>query len=133
MPTASSPSIAVSGRAQWAGRILSAIPVLMLLLSAAMKLLRPPAVLEGFAKYGYPVRLIGVIAILELACALVYLIPRLSVLGAILITAFLGGATATNMRIGDPLFFLPALFAAMAWGGLYLRDRRLRALIPLRS
>jgi len=105
----------------------------MLLFSAAMKFARPPAVVEGFAKYGYPERVIVLIAVLEFACTVVYLIPRLSVLGAILLTGFLGGATASNVRVGGASSVIPAFLAVMAWGGLYLRDRRLRALIPLRS
>jgi len=130
---ASSHNIPVRGQALWWGRILSAIPAIMLLFSAAMKFARPPAVLEGFAKYGYPERVIVLIAVLEFACTVVYLIPRLSVLGAILLTGFLGGATASNVRVGGASSVIPAFLAAMAWGGLYLRDRRLRALIPQRS
>jgi hypothetical protein len=130
---ASSHNIPVTGQALWWGRILSAIPAIMLLFSAAMKFARPPAVVEGFAKYGYPERVIVLIAVLEFACTVVYLIPRLSVLGAILLTGFLGGATASNVRVGGASSVIPAFLAAMAWGGLYLRDLRLRALIPLRS
>jgi hypothetical protein len=117
----------------WAGRIISAIPIAMLLLSAGMKFLKPPSVLEGFAHYGYPESMITTIGILELACVIIYAIPRTSVLGAILVAAYLGGATATNVRVGDSVFFVPALLGIFAWLGLFLRDDRLRQLLPLRS
>lgn len=122
----------VSRKALWAGRIMSAIPVLMLLSSGVMKLMKPAPVVEGFVRLGYPGSLALGIGILELACAFVYLIPRTSVLGAILLTGFLGGATATHVRIGEP-FLIPVVLGVLAWGGLFLRDDRLRALIPVRS
>ena len=117
----------------WAGRIISAVPVLMLVFSGVMKLMKPAAVVEGFARFGYPESVILAIGILELACTVVYLIPRTSILGAILVTGYLGGATATHLRVGDSAFFVPAVLGALAWGGLFLRDKRLRALLPLRS
>jgi hypothetical protein len=117
----------------WVGRIISALPVLLLLFSGVMKLMKPAPVVEGFAHFGYPERLIFAIGILELACTIVYAIPRTSVLGAILVTGYLGGATATNVRIGDPLFFAPAILGVLVWGGLFFRDDRLRALLPLRN
>src|SRR6266849_11129432 len=106
----------------WAGRIISALPVLLLLLSGVMKLVKPAPVVEGFAHFGYPERLILPLGLLELACTIVYMIPRTAVLGAILMTGYLGGATATNVRIGDALFFVPALLVVLVWGGLYFRD-----------
>ena len=123
----------VSKKQLWVGRIISALAVLLLLVSGAMKLMKPAPVVEGFAHFGYPERLIFGIGILELACTIVYAIPRTSVLGAILVTGYLGGATATNVRIGDPLFFVPAILGVLVWGGLFLRDDRLRALLPLRN
>lgn len=125
----------ISKKRLWAGRIVSALPVLMLLFSAVMKLLKPAGVLDEFTRLGYPRNLAFGIGILELACTVVYIIPRTSVLGAILLTGYLGGAVATHVRIGDPLFnaFIPALLGGLAWGGLYLRDERLRALLPLRG
>jgi len=117
----------------WAGRILSALCVLLMLFSGVMKLIKPAPLVEGFARFGYPERLIPVIGILELGCTIVYLIPRTSVLGAILMAGYLGGATAANVRIGDPLFFVPAILGMLVWGGLFLRDERLRALLPLRT
>lgn len=117
----------------WAGYVVSAIPVLMLLFSGSVKLLRLPSVVQGFGEYGYPASLIAVIGILEVGCTVVYLIPRTAVLGAILMTGFLGGAIVSNVRLNNPLFSVPLILGVMAWGGLYLREARLRALIPLRK
>jgi len=121
----------VSNKMIWAGRIMSALPVLMLLFSGVMKLMKPASVVEGFARLGYPESLAVGIGILEIGCTVVYLIPRSSILGAILLTAYLGGATATHVRIGEP-FYMPIVLGVLVWGGLLLRDDRLRALIPLR-
>ena len=115
----------------WAGRIVSALPVLVLLLSAVMKLLKPTPVVEGFAHLGWDESLALVLAIVELACTLLYVIPQTAVLGAILLTGYLGGATATHARIGDP-FYAPILLGVLVWLGLFLRGARLRALLPLR-
>ncbi len=117
----------------WAGRILSALPVLLLLFSGVLKLMKPAAVVQGFAHFGYPESLAFSIGILEVACTVVYVIPRTSILGAILLTGYLGGATATHVRIGDPNFVIPVGLGVLVWGGLYLRDDRLHAIIPLRS
>lgn len=116
----------------WAGRIISALPVLLLLFAGVMKLMKPAAVVQGFAHSGYPERLILVIGILELTCAVIYAIPRTAVLGAVLLTAFMGGATATHVRIGEP-FIVPVMVGVLVWVGLFLREERLRALLPLRS
>jgi hypothetical protein len=117
----------------WGGYIASAIPVLMLLFSAIMKLVKPAFLVEGFERLGYSGNAAVGIGILEIGCTIVYLIPRTSVLGAILLTGYLGGATATHVRIGDPSFFTPVILGILVWLGLYLRDNRLRALLPLRS
>ena len=121
----------VSTRMLWAGRIVSALPVLLLTLSGVMKLVKPAPVVEGFTHLGYPEDLALGLAIVELACTLLYVIPRTSVLGAILLTGYLGGATATHVRVGDA-FVAPVLLGVVLWLGLYLRDSRLRALLPLR-
>ena len=121
----------ISKKMLWAGRILSALPVLTFLFSASMKLMKPHGLEEGFAHLGYPVSLALALAILEIACTAIYVIPRTSILGAILLTGYLGGATATHVRVGDP-FFAPVVVGVLVWGGLFLRDPRLRALIPLR-
>ncbi len=115
----------------WGGRIASALPVLMLLMSAGMKFAQPSTFVEGFKTLGYPMSLATGIGIVELLCTIIYLIPRTSVLGAILLTGYLGGAVATHVRIADPSFVGPLLFGVLVWVGLYLRDPRIRALIPL--
>ena len=117
----------------WTGRVLSALPVLLLLLSASMKLSHPPAVVETFVgKLGYPASMIPGLAVLELLCAVVYVVPRTAVLGAVLLTGYLGGAVATHVRVGDA-FVVPLLLGVLVWAGLYLRDERVRALLPLRK
>lgn len=117
----------------WTGRVMSALPVLFILMASVMKLLKLPAVVEGFVRSGVPVQLILPVGIIELVCVVVYLIPSTAVLGAILMTGLLGGATITTLRIGDPTYPMPVILGMLAWGGLYLRDLRLRELIPLRK
>jgi len=121
-----------SSKFLWAGRITSAIPVIALLASGLMKLSNSAQVVEDFAKFGYPQRLLLPIGLAEILCTIVYLIPRTSVLGAVLLTGYLGGATATHVRISEA-FIPPVILGIMVWGGLYLRDSRLRALLPLRG
>lgn len=123
----------VSKKMLWGGRIMSALPVLMLLASGVMKLMKPAPLVQEFARLGYAESVILGIGCLELVCTAVYVTPRTSILGAILLTGYLGGATATHVRIGDPSFFIPVVLGVMVWGGLFLRDERLRALLPLRS
>src|SRR2546427_1841546 len=119
----------------WAGRIISALVVLFLLFDGTTKLMKVAPVLEASAQLGYPVNTIVGIGITALVCTVVYVIPQTSVLGAILLTGYLGGAVASNVRIGNPMFntLFPIVFAALMWAGIFLRDDRLRALIPLRS
>jgi hypothetical protein len=116
----------------WAGRILSSLPVLLFAFTATFCLLNPAAAAQGFAHYGYPDGAMLPITFVELACAIVYAIPRTAVLGAILMTGYLGGATATHARVGEP-FYLPIIVGIVVWLGLFLRDARLRALIPVRD
>lgn len=116
----------------WAGWAASILPSLMLLGSAAMKLMGGPQLAEGFNHLGWPVTLAVPLAILELTCVVVYLIPATSVLGAILVTGYLGGAVAAHVRIGEA-FFIQVSLGVLVWLGLWLRDGRLRALIPMRS
>jgi len=116
-----------------AGQVLTALPALLMLSAAIPKLFAAAAVVEAFKQDGYPASLIPIVGIIELACTAVYLIPRTQVLGAILMTGLLGGAVATNVRVGDPTWIAPALIGVLAWGGLFFRDSRLRALIPLRG
>lgn len=122
-----------SKAALWIGRVMSALPVLLILFGSVMKLLKTPAVVQGFARAGVPGRLIIPVGVIELVCVVVYLIPPTAVLGAILMTGLLGGAILTNLRIGDPTYVIPAIVGMLAWGGLYLRDARLRELIPQRK
>ncbi len=128
-PAAAAPSKATI----WVGWILGAVPVLMMAMSAVMKLSRSPQVIEVWGpKFGYPEGDLFAIGVTELACAVFYAIPRTAVLGAILVTGYLGGATATNVRIGEAVFVTPVILGILAWAGLFLRDPRLRALLPLR-
>lgn len=122
----------VSKKVFWAGRVVSAIPALMLLMSGVMKFVKPAPVVEGFAHLGYSEKLALPIGILEIICLVIYLVPQTAVLGAILLTAYLGGATATHVRVGDA-FFGPVILGVLVWLGLVLRDRRLGSLLPLRS
>jgi hypothetical protein len=130
--TPTNPSAPVSKKALWTGRVMSTLPVLMLLFSAAMKFAKPPAAVEGMAKLGLPEHFLFGLGVLELACTIIYIIPRTAVLGAILLTGYLGGAILTHLRVGDQ-FIGPIVFGVFIWGGLFLRDPRVRALIPLRS
>jgi hypothetical protein len=117
----------------WAGRIVSAIPVSVFLMTGVMKLARPGFVMDGFKKFGYPEWEIPVLGVVELLCTILYLIPPTSILGAILLTGYLGGATATHARVGDPAFVGAILVGVLVWLGLLLRESRLRPLLPLRS
>ena len=117
----------------WTGRVLSALPVLLLLTSGINLLfIRSQAVRDSFTKLQYPESHYLTIGILEIACTVLYLIPRTAVLGAILLTAYLGGATASHVRINDPSFIGAVIAGILVWAGLYLREERLSALVPLR-
>jgi uncharacterized membrane protein YphA (DoxX/SURF4 family) len=125
-------AVPVNKKLFWAGWILTVLPALMLLMSGVMKLLKPPEVMQGFTDLGWDVKLAFALAIVELSSTVIYLIPRTAVLGAILLTGYLGGAVATHVRTDTP-FLTPIILGVLLWGGLYLRDARVRALIPLRS
>lgn len=124
----------VSKAALWVGRVISAIVALFLLMAAIMDILKPPFVMEGMVKYGYPEGSVVGIGIALLVGVALYVVPRTSVLGAIVLTGYLGGAVSTHVRAGDPVgrMIVPVVFGLLTWGGLYLRDGRLRALVPLR-
>jgi hypothetical protein len=134
MPSNTS-TAAVSSTALWAGRIISGIVALFLFWGGVMDLAKPAMVLQGMIKAGYPESSLVPIGVALLASVVLYVIPRTSVLGAILLTGYLGGAVSTHVRAGDPLarMLFPVFFATLAWAGLYLRDERLRALVPLRQ
>jgi hypothetical protein len=106
----------------WTGRIVAAWIVLFLLWDGAMKLLKTSMAIEGTMRVGYPARLVAVIGLVELICVAAYALPRTSMVGAILLTGYLGGATATQVRLEDPWFLLPVVIGVLVWGALWLRD-----------
>lgn len=115
---------------------LTGLVALFLTFDGVIKLIGIPPVVESFNQLGYPVSLAGTLGILQLACLALYLFPRTAPLGAVLLTGYLGGAISTHLRVGDPLFshtLFPVYVAALVWGGLYLRDERVRALSPFRA
>ena len=133
--TSNAQSAPLSKRRLWTGRILSGLPALFLFVDAVGKLVKPAPVVEGTLQLGYPESVILGLGIVLLACTVLYVIPRTAILGAILLTGYLGGAVATHVRVGSPLFthmLFPVYVGLLIWGGLYLRDEQLRALIPLR-
>jgi hypothetical protein len=127
---------AVSRKQLWTGRILAGLAVLFLIFDGVIKLAVIPPVVESMHRLGYPLGLARWLGVLELACLAAYLIPQTSVLGAVLLTGFLGGAVATHVRVVDPLLshvLFPTYVAALLWAGLYLRDPRVRDLVPFRA
>ena len=128
-------SSSISSRSLWAGRILSGLAALFLTFDGVIHVMRIPPVVQGFAQLGFPLSVAVPLGIIELVCVALYLYPRTSVLGAILLTGYLGGAIAAQVRVGAPLLstmLFPIYVALFVWGGLYLRDEKLRAMIPLR-
>lgn len=125
----------VSKKALWAARIIGGLPALFLLLDGAMKLFKPAFVVDATVKLGYSESTIIPIGVILLVCTILYLIPATTVLGAILLTGYLGGAVATHVRMGEDIFSMvfPVIFGALIWFALYLCEPRLRTLIPLRS
>ncbi|HEY4354521.1 MAG TPA: DoxX family protein [Acidobacteriaceae bacterium] len=128
-------STGLSGKRVWTGRILTGLAGAFLLLDAVMKLFKPLPVVQATVHLGYPESTIVGMGIVLLVSTLLYLIPRTSILGAILVTGYLGGAVATNVRVQQPLFNIvfPVIFACIAWGGLWLRDARLEQMVPLKK
>jgi hypothetical protein len=130
------PTTVTSKPMLWTGRILTALAALFLLFDSVTHMMQIAPVVEAMNQLGYPAHLALSLGIIQLICLLLYLIPSTSLLGAVLLTAYLGGAVATNLRIGAPLFsnvLFPVYLGLFIWGGLYLRDERLRALFPLRK
>jgi hypothetical protein len=126
----------VSKARLWTGWILTALPALFLLMDGIMKVMKPDFVVKATVEMGYPEDVIFGLGVVVLICVVLYIIPNTAVLGAILLTGYLGGAVATHVRHGDPLFshvLAPVYFAILLWAGLYLREPRLSALIPLRK
>jgi len=118
-------------RKLWTGRILSALAVIFLAFDSSIKLMRLPVVLEATAQLGFPPSSIVLVGIVLLACTLVYVIPRTRVVGAVLLTGYLGGAVAAQMRVGNPPFetVFPIIVGSVIWAGILVRDHRVRALL----
>jgi hypothetical protein len=118
-------------KAVWAGRVLSAFAVVFLAFDGAIKLMRLPAVLEATVQLGFPLSSIVPIGLTLLVCTLIYVIPRTSVVGSVLLTGYLGGAVAAQVRAGNPMFEMvfPIITGTVVWTGVFLRDRRVRALL----
>jgi DoxX-like family len=129
-----SETISSSKKMIWTGRILSVLSALFLFFDGAMKLVKPAPVVEATTRLGFPESALTGVGIVLLACTILYLIPRTAVLGAILLTGYLGGAVATQVRAGSSAFetAFPAIFGALVWGGLFLQYDWLRAIIPVR-
>jgi hypothetical protein len=125
----------VSPKMLWTGRVISALAVLFLLFDGVLKLMKTPDVVDITVRLGYPENVIAVLGIILITNTIIYVIPRTTFLGAILLTGYLGGAVATHVRTDGPLFSIlfPVILGVLIWGGPYLRDKRLRAIIPLRN
>jgi hypothetical protein len=126
------PITPASRRSLWAGRVVSGLAALFMLFDAGMKVLELPMAVEGTTRLGYPAGVLFGLGVVQVLCLVVYLIPRTAVLGAILWTGYLGGAIATHVRVGSPLFshtLFPIYVAAFLWAGLWLRDPRVRAIL----
>ena len=125
----------ISNKQLWASRVLSGLPTLFLLVDGGMKLFKPTVVVQATVQLGYSESAIVGIGITLLASTLLYLIPRTAVLGSVLLTGYLGGAVATHVRVHAPVFnvVFPVILSALLWGGLWLRDLRVRELLPLRE
>ena len=131
-----SPSAAPSKAARWAGRVIGGLPAAFLLMDGVMKLFRPDVVVKATVELGFSESVIVPLGVVLLAATVLYLVPRTAVLGAILLTGYLGGAVCTHVRAANPLFshvLFPVYLGVLLWLGLYLRDRRVRALLPLRT
>jgi hypothetical protein len=132
LDTTSRPSPAAASGPRWAGRVLTGLPVLFLLFDSVIKLIGHPEVTKSSLELGLPVELAPRLGMLELACVVLLVIPRTAILGAVLLTGYLGGAVLAHARVGDPLFshtLFPIYVGAMVWAGLYLLDDGLRSLL----
>jgi len=123
--------MATSGKVVWVGRVISVLASLVFLMSAFLKLKGGPELKQGIAHLGLPESMVMPLAILEISCAAIYLVPATAVLGAILLTGYIGGVILTHWRVGDP-FFIQIVLGILVWLGLFLREGRLKELIPLR-
>ncbi len=135
-PLTNTQTAPLSTKRLWAGRLMSAFAAVFLLFDSVIKIIRMAPAVEGTVVLGYPESVVLGIGLVELVCLVLYVIPQTSIFGAILLTGYLGGAIATHVRVGSPLFshtLFPIYVAVLIWGGLFLRDDKLRALIPLRK
>ena len=125
----------ISRAQQWAGRVMSSVTILFLLLDGGMKLFKPSVVVKATTELGFPESTIVGIGIVLLVSVVLHLVPRTSFLGALLITAYLGGAVASKVRVGAPVFDITfaLIVAILLWGGFWLRDRRVRDMLPIRA
>lgn len=126
----------LSGTAIWSGRIISGLVTAFMIFDGTIHIMKPAPVVQGFAQLGFPIRLAVPLGVVSLACALLYAIPQTSILGAILLTGYLGGAVAVQVPTQNPFFgevIFPVYIGIFVWGGIYLRDERVRRLIPFRS
>jgi DoxX-like family len=123
-----------SNKMLWSGRVVAALAIIFMVLDAILHALKPAPVVQAFDHLGFPLSTALTLSIIVFVSVAVYAIPRTSVLGAILLSGYLGGAVSSHLRVSDPLFdtLFPIGIGVLVWGGLYLRDDRLRALIPLR-
>ena len=123
----------LSMKSVWAGRIISSLITAFMIFDAVIHLMKPAPVVEAFAKLNFPLSFAVPLGIVELLCIVLYVIPYTSILGAIFLTGYLGGAVAIQLPTGNPFFgeiLFPVYIGVFLWGGIYLRDARLRALIP---
>jgi DoxX-like protein len=130
------PPVDIRPKAAWSGRVLSGLALLFLSFDIVLKIFMLPPAVAGTVELGYPTNTIFVLGVIELGCLVLYLVPRTAVLGAVLWTGYLGGAVATHVRLAHPLLshtLFPIYVAALLWGGLWLRDRRLRGILGGRS
>ena len=132
MPSESG-AVAVSKKGLWAGRILSGLVVLFLIPDGIIKFIKPAPVVDAFAHLGLPLSISVTLGIILLLSTVLYAIPATSVLGAILLTGYLGGAVATHVRAGEPNWFMPVVVGIFVWLGLFFRDPRVRDLMPIRK
>ena len=128
---AGTPAVPSSNKMVWAGYIVSGLIVLMLLAGSIFGIMNAEKMAPQVAKYGFPEGMMVKIDILCIICALIYAFPCTAILGAILLSGYFGGAVITHLRVGEP-FWIPILVSVLSWGGIFLRDEKLRALIPLR-
>jgi hypothetical protein len=126
------PAVSGSRAMLWTGRIITGLIALFLLFDSTVKLIKSPQAVQGSVQLGYPESKVVPIGLVLLASLAFYLLPRTSILGAILLTGYLGGATATMVRVSSPWVLFPVLIGVLVWAGLYFRDEQVRSLIPLR-